>query len=197
MSLAHRISSRNRDRKWQLFLDEFKPHAALRVLDVGFTAREFSSVDNYIEKHYPFPEQLTALSLESPVEFAKRYPKVRTVQFGGGRFPFADQEFDVCWSNAVVEHVGGRAQQLAFIKEIRRVAKRAFFTTPNRHFPIEVHTRTPFLHWLPGRGWAAGDYMDLLTVRDMRKLLAEAAIDEYKIVRNKLFGFTMDFVVVL
>ena len=24
-----------------------------------------------------------------------------------------------------------------------------FLTTPNRAFPLEVHTRLPFVHWLP------------------------------------------------
>jgi hypothetical protein len=25
-----------------------------------------------------------------------------------------------------------------------------FITTPNRLFPVEVHTRLPLVHWLPG-----------------------------------------------
>jgi hypothetical protein len=29
------------------------------------------------------------------------------------------------------------------------VGRRVFLTTPNRWFPIEVHTRLPFVHWLP------------------------------------------------
>jgi hypothetical protein len=32
-----------------------------------------------------------------------------------------------------------------------RVARRAFVTTPNRWFPLEVHTRLPLVHWLPDR----------------------------------------------
>ncbi len=53
------------------------------------------------------------------------------------------------WSNAVLEHVGTRDDQLLFLREVRRVGRRVFLTTPNRHFPVEVHTRTPLLHWLP------------------------------------------------
>ena len=33
--------------------------------------------------------------------------------------------------------------------EALRVGRRAFITTPNRGFPVEVHTRLPFVHWLP------------------------------------------------
>ena len=29
-----------------------------------------------------------------------------------------------------------------------------FLTTPNRWFPIEVHTRLPLVHWLPNAGSA-------------------------------------------
>ncbi len=40
------------------------------------------------------------------------------------------------------------------LAECCRVAHRAaFVTTPNRWFPIEVHTRIPFVHWLP---WCIG-----------------------------------------
>ena len=38
------------------------------------------------------------------------------------------------------------------MSEALRVAPRAFVTTPNRWFPIEVHTRLPLVHWLPERG---------------------------------------------
>ena len=33
--------------------------------------------------------------------------------------------------------------------ELCRVSKRVFVTTPNRMFPLEVHTLLPFVHWLP------------------------------------------------
>jgi hypothetical protein len=52
-------------------------------------------------------------------------------------------------SNAVVEHVGGRDEQRRFVHELCRVAPRVFVSTPNRRFPVEVHTLVPFLHWLP------------------------------------------------
>jgi hypothetical protein len=35
------------------------------------------------------------------------------------------------------------------VAEALRVARRAFVTTPNRWFPIEVHTLLPLVHWLP------------------------------------------------
>lgn len=206
MSLAHRVSAASRRRKWGLFMSTVAPTPATTVLDVGFSDTEYSATDNYIEKNYPYPENLTALGIESPLEFAQRYPQVRAVTYQGGRFPFADNEFDVCWSNAVLEHVGDAEAQVCFLREISRVSRRAFFTTPNRLFPVEVHTRTPLLHMLPkpvfdrylrlaGKEWAAGDYMRLLSERELRALLTQARIVNYRLQKNRLLGLCMDFVV--
>lgn len=207
MSLAHRFSKYNRDRKWNTFLSEITPAPTMSILDVGFSDEEYSSTDNYIEKHYEPIEMLTALGVDNPEKFKKRYPAVRAVNYGGGIFPFQDKEYDVAWSNAVIEHVGDRSDQLIFLKEIRRVSKRAFITTPNKHFPIEVHTRTPLLHYLPkpifdrylvlvGKEWAAGEYMNLLSLAAMEALLVDAGISEYKIIKNRIAGFTLDFVII-
>lgn len=133
---------------------------------------------------------------------------MHAVRYGGGTFPFRDGAFDVCWSNAVLEHVGGEDAQVAFLKEIRRVARRGFVTTPNRCFPVEVHTRVPLLHLVLsrprfdaflrriGKGWAAGDYMRLLTEADLRRLLRRAGVPRFRILRNRLGPFTLDFVAV-
>ena len=59
--------------------------------------------------------------------------------------------FDVVFSNAVLEHVGARERQRRFVGEALRVGRSVFITTPNRRFPVEVHTRLPLVHWLPDR----------------------------------------------
>jgi SAM-dependent methyltransferase len=208
MSLAQIIQKFNRDRKWRLFNEQFTTTEATRVLDVGVTDKEFTPSDNYLEKHYPYPNMITALAIDEPQLFRKKYPAVKTLAYDGKHIPFADGSFDVCWSNAVIEHVGDRAQQLAFLKELIRSAKSVFFTTPNRYFPIEVHTRTLFLHMLPkrifdaylkkvGKEWATGDYMNLLGWNDIRDLLQSVGATNCFVHRNKLLGFTLDFVVVI
>jgi SAM-dependent methyltransferase len=208
MSIASKVSAYNRGRKWNLFFDQVQPTAQTTILDVGFTEKEFSPLDNFIEKNYPYPQQITALGVGSTESFRKRYPQVNTISYGGGRFPFADKAFDVCWSNAVLEHVGGADKQLEFLKEVLRVSRRAFITTPNRLFPIEIHTRTPLLHLLPkqtfdrflritGKSWAAGDYMHLLSERALRELLERSGADRYRLFKNRLGGFTLDFVLMI
>ena len=206
MSIADRASEANRHRKWDLFMGQLRPTPDMRVLDVGYSNKEYSRVDNYIEKHYPYPRRLTALGTEVPQMFAQRYPEVTVVTYDGTRFPFADKQFDVCWSNAVLEHVGDSERQVAFLKEVKRVSRRAFLTTPNRHFPVEVHTRTPLLHFLPkklfdgylrliGKGWAAGEYMHLLSESELQTVLSLAGFEDYHLVENRLLGSPLDFVV--
>jgi len=207
MSLAEKISKFNRQRKWQKFLEQCAPGADTQILDIGFSDEEYSAVDNFLEKNYSYPQNITAIGIDQPNKFLARYPKVKAIKYDGTHFPFSDQSFSIAWSNAVLEHVGKREAQINFLKEIKRVAKKAFITTPNRNFPLEVHTRIPFLHWLPkdsfdwilkrvGKGWAAGSYMNLLNLKGLKEILALAGIKDYKIIKNKLFGLTLDFIIV-
>jgi SAM-dependent methyltransferase len=155
MRLADEISLRSRRRKLALFLETIAPTAETTVLDLGADDLAFGdagggvSTLNFFEEHYPWPERITALGLSAGDRFRERYPHVRYVQGDALDLPFGDAEFDVVFSNAVVEHVGGRERQRRFVAEALRVARRAFVTTPNRWFPVEVHTLLPLVHWLP------------------------------------------------
>lgn len=63
----------------------------------------------------------------------------------GASLPFADQSFDLVFSNSVIEHVGSRATQARFASEIARVGKQFWLQTPSRYFPIEQHLWTPLV----------------------------------------------------
>jgi SAM-dependent methyltransferase len=154
MRLADAISVRSRERKLRLFLDELQPTPETSVLDVGADELGFGEGDgcgtlNFFEEHYPWPERITALGLHDGTGFHARYPGISYVQGDACDLPFDDGAFDVVFSNAVIEHVGGRDRQRRFVTEAIRVGRRVFITTPNRLFPVEVHTRLPLVHWLP------------------------------------------------
>jgi SAM-dependent methyltransferase len=206
--IAGIISRSNRKKKWELFLNNIKPDAGNKILDAGYTSIEYIGTENFLEKNYPYAENITAIGVESPSEFIKRYPKIKAIQYDGKTFPFLDMEFDICWSNAVLEHVGNKQQQENFIKEAVRVSKVCFLTTPNKYFPIEVHTYTPFHFLFPkkifdkylhliGKAWAAGDYMNLLSMTEIKKMIENLNITDYTIIQNKFFFFTMDFIIII
>src|SRR5688572_8839164 len=148
------ISLRSRRRKFALFMETMAPTDETTVLDVGVDDSAFGAgcgcgTLNFFEAFYPWPGRITALGVHDGARFRESNPRVRYVQGDALELPFADGEFDVVFSNAVIEHVGGREQQRRFVEESLRVARRAFVTTPNRWFPVEVHTFLPLVHWFP------------------------------------------------
>lgn len=154
MHVVDAVSLRSRKRKLRLLLEELRPTAATSVLDVGADELGFGEGDgcgtlNFIEEMYPWPERITALGLHDGAGFRARYPRIPYVQGDACALPFEDGQFDIVFSNAVVEHVGGRDRQRALVREALRVGRSVFLTTPNRWFPVDVHTRLPLVHWLP------------------------------------------------
>jgi hypothetical protein len=175
--VASRVSMRSRRRKLQLVLDLLQPGPETSVVDVGVTDAPFGagSTDNFFEALYPWPERITGVGRTELDRFSAAFPQVRAVRADGRDLPFANAEFDVGFSNAVVEHVaGGREGQQQFVHELCRVARRVFVTTPNRRFPLEVHTLLPFVHWLPRgpreRLLPFDDVLDPLSAKDLAAL---------------------------
>jgi SAM-dependent methyltransferase len=174
---ASQVSMRSRQRKLDLFRELLRPGPDTTVVDVGVTDAPFGagSTDNFFEARYPWPSQITGVGHTELDRFAAAFPAVRAVRADGRELPFADGEFDLGFSNAVVEHVaGGRDGQRQFVHELCRVAGRVFVTTPNRRFPLEVHTLLPFVHWLPKgpreRLLPFDDVLDPLSAKDLAAL---------------------------
>jgi|ADGO01.1.fsa_nt_gi Methyltransferase domain. len=124
---------------------------------------------------------------------------------------FADDEFDVVFSNSVIEHVGDFANQRRMASEIRRVGKRYFVQTPSRSFPIEPHFLYPYFQFWPMSirvamlsrwdvGWwkripdpaaarAELESIQLLSARQMRELFPDGTI-----YRERLLGLTKSYI---
>src|SRR3954453_385608 len=166
-----------------------RPGPETRVVDVGGGDPGFGPEPgvgwshNFFEALYPWPERITAVSDVPLPNFAREFPMVRCVNASGTELPFEDDAFDLAFSNAVVEHVGGRLDQRRFVAELCRVAPRVFLSTPNRWFPVETPPLLPFLHWLPrpaaDRAFAAlgrdnWERVQLLTKRGLLDLFPPA-----------------------
>jgi len=62
---------------------------------------------------------------------------------------FRDRQFDIVFSNSVIEHLGEFGDMQSMARGIKRVGKRYFVQTPNLYFPIEPHFIFPFFQFIP------------------------------------------------
>ncbi len=150
IGLVRRVSLQARLNVFRAFMDLLQPDANTSVLDVGVSLDVASMESNVLEQFYPHQDQLTSAGIGDGTALQRAYPRVRFVQVTPhAPLPFADGQFDIAYSNAVVEHTGSRDNQRAFIAELCRVAKRVFVAVPNRLFPLEQHTGLPLINYLP------------------------------------------------
>lgn len=177
----------SRLRKLGYFMKAFRPGPGSKVLAVGVDPTGLHSFSNLVEYSYPYLESMVGLTNDLPDRWSKTDSPIRMVCGDGLRLPFRDNSFDICMSNAVVEHVGTREEQRMFVEELCRVAPKVFVTTPNFFLPFELHTRLPLVHFLPGalrdavlrrtgrQFWADnwGRRLNLLTARQLRRLFPD------------------------
>lgn len=133
-----------RRKRFAIFLNRINPQSNERILDIGGYPATW-------EGHQGIASEIHIANIHSisPPENPGNF------QFqvaDGCSLPFADQSFDILFSNSVIEHVGDFERQKAFANEARRVGKKLWIQTPAREFWIEPHYMTPFIHWLP-RSW--------------------------------------------
>jgi hypothetical protein len=177
----------------------------VRILDVGGTERfwemmDFVGVDGV---------EIVVLNLE-PTDVRHRGMSA----IAGDARDLAglrDREFDVVFSNSVIEHVGDYRDQQRMAAEVQRVGRRYFVQTPNRYFPIEPHFLFPGFQFLPipartellrrfDLGWhrrtpdpeearRTVSAIRLLTEREMRTLFPRAHLYS-----EKVFGLTKSFI---
>jgi hypothetical protein len=150
IGIFRKLSLRARLEVLRIFMKEMRPSAQSTVVDVGVSLDVTNPEANVLEQFYPHREQLVCAGLGNAGTICDTYPGVRfTAITPHARLPFDDGEFDIGYSNAVIEHVGTRENQRAFIAELCRIAKRTFIVAPNRLFPVEHHTGLPLVNYLP------------------------------------------------
>lgn len=65
--------------------------------------------------------------------------------------PYQPGDFDLIFSNSVIEHVGSRENQQKFAAEVKRLSDRYIIQTPSQWFPLEPHSLIPFFQFIPHR----------------------------------------------
>lgn len=118
---------------------------------------------------------------------------------------------DIVISSATIEHVGSFKNQILKVDNMIKLSKNyVVITTPNRFFPIEVHTKLPFIHWLPKnifrkillllriRYFAYEKNLNLLNKKELNKILNNFSKKiSYKIYNIRFLGFVSNFLVIV
>jgi hypothetical protein len=125
-----------RAKRMRHFQSKFDLKLETQVLDVGGHPFNWGLLDQ--------PPQLTFLNIH-----LVKAEAAHVVVADGCHQPFRDHQFDVVYSNSVIEHLSCWENQQAFARECRRIGRRYYVQTPNQNFFIEPHYLAPFIHWLP------------------------------------------------
>jgi hypothetical protein len=210
--LASRVALHARRRMYEHFVSLAGTEPGRRLLDLGVTPDTSLPDSNFLEQWYPHRADITMASTEDCTLLESVFPGATFVRIEPDvALPFPDATFDIGFSSAVLEHVGGTEQQLFYLKELLRTCQNVFLTTPDRAFPIEVHTFLPILHWLPKRlhrrllsllgqpFWASETNLNLLTRRKLLQLVAEALRAtsrhaRWSISRHRLLGLSTNLI---
>ena len=140
--LYARISPFFRTRRMRRFVSAIRLERDTKILDVGGFPSTWEAVPG-------LQARVTILNIDAQAATAPQAEKYEIVIGDGTALPFADRSFDVVFSNSVIEHVGDRAAQEAFAREVSRVGRNLWIQTPAKSFFIEPHLIAPFVHWLP------------------------------------------------
>jgi ubiquinone/menaquinone biosynthesis C-methylase UbiE len=188
------------------FIKLIDPLPNERILDVGGTIFNWRLID--------CKNNVVLLNLTAQTTEDETIPNNFSFVVGDGTdLEYDNDEFDICFSNSVIEHVGSFEKQEMFAQEVCRVGKRIWVQTPAKSFFFEPHYLTPFIHWLPKRhqkmllrnfsvwGWITRpsqqyinsfvDQTRLLTYNEIKKIFPDCMI-----LKEKFIFFTKAYLII-
>ncbi|MDA7488352.1 hypothetical protein N9A53_05030 [Candidatus Pelagibacter ubique] len=178
------------------------------ALDIGTTSDDKNASSNIIIKNIKNIDNFKCISdqIVSSDFFNKKLKKSITEEFSNNElYEFSS---DLVVSNATIEHVGNTLNQKKMLENVIKLTKKIFvITTPNKFYPIELHTKIPLIHWFPksiyrkilkflGLSFYANEEnLNLLSVNEFKKMLDNYKI-KYEIRFIKLFFFKSNIIII-
>lgn len=138
------LASRYRQKRWEFFRElALSVGRPMRILDVGGSPSVWERIGFANQAGI----QITILNTEQHIS---KYDNMECLLGDGCSMPqYRDREFDIVFSNSVIEHVGGESRAKQMADEVRRVGRNYYLQTPNYYFPLEPHFFFPFFQFLP------------------------------------------------
>lgn len=159
-----------KERRFERFVAALRPSYECRLLDIGGYPCDWFARGSSIG-------QVDVLNLTLPElgDAPDNSPVIRALAGDARHLEIADGDYDIVFSNSVIEHVGILEDQRAFAREARRVGRRIWIQTPAKGCPVEPHYLGLFIHWFPTR-WHAS----LARWTSIRGLSGATSLDELR-----------------
>jgi hypothetical protein len=124
-------------------LEKLNTGTPITILDVGGT-ESFWVNRGYHEK---LDIKITLLNL---TEFETHYSNMVSVKGNACNLSeYANNSFDLVFSNSVIEHLYTCENQKLMAEEVQRVGKNYYIQTPYKYFFVEPHYLLPYFQFLP------------------------------------------------
>ena len=209
-SFFEKIINRKRMEMFMLVSRKINISKINDLLDIGTTNDSKLSSSNFfcrmfdkISKHKSISDQKINNS-----RFIKCLRKSITSNFS--KKEINNLKSDLVISSAVIEHVGNFNNQINKVRNMIKLSKKyIIITTPNRFFPVEVHTKLPLIHWLPKKifrkillflhmdYFAYEKNLKLLSIIELKRILDNFSREiSYKIYTIRFLGFVSNFLVI-
>ena len=180
----------------------------INILDVGGDRGYWKHVGWKKEKAH-----IKLLNL-SEIDIPEEDKPYFSVHYGDAlTLPFKKGEFDLVFSNSVIEHVGSKKNQKIFAEQVKKVSEKYIVQTPSFWFPLEPHSLIPFFQFIPHHLRAilimifninyfpkAKSYKEALKVSRSTIMLTKnefrALFPEGELYTEKLFGLPKSYTVI-
>jgi len=144
-SLASRFRAARFKRIKSIIMAISQAKGSCHIIDLGGRPEYWDHLgDAFLEQ---YDVQIKSLNLEAQAQV--KHKRFEQIIGSACDVPFADQSFDLCHSNSVIEHVGDWLNMEKFADETRRLAPSYYVQCPYFWFPIEPHFSSVFFHWMP------------------------------------------------
>jgi hypothetical protein len=187
----------------------FDQKGSVNIIDIGGAELYWELIENnFLESRNV---KITLLNLH---DYNVKNKNIFTYVKGNAcALKFNDNEFDLSFSNSVIEHVGSYHNMVKFADEIKRVAKVFYCQTPNIWFPLEAHSWFPFFQFMPdplkfylvtkfnlGYYKRQDNYIDAIKIVTDAKLLSRKLLfsffkNEGKITNEKFLFFNKSLII--
>lgn len=210
IQLIDRIIEKKRLEMLEVLKKKISKKIIKSFLDVGTTEENKLKSSNF------FLKKLTKIKIKKSITnqnirkglFKKVLKKSIVSNFSSNQI--ANFRSDLVISSATIEHVGSFKNQLKMIKNISKLTNKIFFiTTPYRFFPIDFHTKLPFIHMLPKKihrfiltllfldEYSKEENLNLLNLHEIDTLIKKINKKDFYIVvdKIKLFGLVSNLLI--